>query len=178
MFSWVGDIGVFARGTTQADLNGALVISTTDDAKAEAAFGKLVGLIGKQSGTKVEPIQLDGAEAAFAVPAPGAPQQVILARGEGRVVAAFGEQAAKDALSPSAKLGDSESFGDAKDVLGDFSPSFVLAMDPIVKLVDATGDTDADWEQAKPYLAAIGVITSGGKADGDRVQSRVAVTLK
>ena len=109
VFSWVGDIGVFARGTTQADLNGALVISTTDDAKADAAFGKLVGLIGKQSGTKVEPIQLDGAEAAFAVPAPGAPQQVILARGEGRVVAAFGEQAAKDALAPSAKLGDSES---------------------------------------------------------------------
>ncbi len=51
-------------------------------------------------------------------------------------------------------------------------------MDPIVKLVDATGDTDADWEQARPYLEALGVITSGGKADGDRVQSRVAVTLK
>ena len=114
IFSWVGDVGIYARGTTEADINGALVISTTDDAKAGAAFGKLVGLIGKESGAKVEPIQLEGAEAAFAVPAPGAPQPVVLARGEGKVVAAFGEQAAKDALSPSAKLADAESFGDAE----------------------------------------------------------------
>jgi hypothetical protein len=178
VFSWIGDVGVFARGTTESDLNGALVISTTDDAKAEAAFGKLVGLIGKQSGAKVDPVQLEGAESAFAVPAPGAPQQVVLARGKGRVVAAFGEQAAKDALSPSAKLGDAESFGDAQDVLGDLPPSFVLTMDPIIKLVDAMGDTDPDWDQAKPYLQTLGVITSGGKADGDRIQSRIAVSLK
>ena len=112
------------------------------------------------------------------MPAPGAPQQVVLARGEGRVVAAFGEQAAKDALSPSAKLGDAESFGDAQDVLGDLPPSFVLTMDPIIKLVDATGDTDPDWDQAKPYLQTLGVITSGGKADDDRIQSRIAVSLK
>ena len=76
VFSWIGDIGVFARGTTEADLNGALVIESTDDAKAGTAFGKLVGLIGKESGTRAEPIQIDGAEAAFAIAAPGAPQQV------------------------------------------------------------------------------------------------------
>ena len=60
----------------------------------------------------------------------------------------------------------------------DFPPSFLLSMDAIIKLVDAMGDTDPDWEQAKPYLAALGVITGGGKVDDDRVQSRIAVSLK
>ena len=179
VFSWIGDIGVYARGTTEADLNGALVIESTDDAKAGAAFAKIVGLIGKETGTPAEPVKIDGAEAAFAIVAPGAPQQVILARGEGRVVAAYGEQAAKDALKPSAKLGDAESYGDAEDVLGDgLPPAFLLSMDSIIKLVDAIGDTDPDWDQAKPYLAAIGVITSGGKVDDGRLQSRIAVSLK
>ena len=40
------------------------------------------------------------------IAAPGAPQPVVLARGEGRVVAAYGEQAATDALDPATKLGD------------------------------------------------------------------------
>ena len=37
---------------------------------------------------------------------------------------------------------------------------------------------DGDFEEARPYLETLGSIASGGKADGDRIESRVAVSLK
>jgi hypothetical protein len=178
VFSWIGDAGVFVRGESEADVDGALVIQSTDDAKAGAAFGKLIGLIGKQAGAQPEPVQLDGAEQAFTLQA-DAPQPVVLARGEGRVVVAFGEAAATAALSSDAKLADSELLGEVQDVLGDdFKPSLLLSLPSVVKLVDATGAADAEFDEARPYLEAFGTVAAGGKADGDRIESRYAVTLK
>jgi hypothetical protein len=177
VFSWVGDAGVFVRGADLATLDGALVISSTDDARAEGAFGKIVGLIGKETGIAPEPAQVEGAAAAFAIAAPGAEQPLILARGEGRVVAAYGQRAATAALAPDAKLADSDGFGEAEEILG-VEPSFLLSVADAVRLADALGATDAEFDKARPYLEALGVVTSGGKAEDDRVESRVAVTLK
>jgi hypothetical protein len=179
IFSWVGDTGVFVRGADMASLDGALVISATDEAKAESAFGKLVAVVAKQTGLRLEPVKIEGADSAFALAPADAEKKVVLARGEGRVVAAYGERAARAALSPDAKLGDVEGFGDAKDILGgDLEPSFLLSVGDAIKLADGLGATDADFDKARPYLETLGVVTSGGKADGDRVQSRLAVTLK
>jgi Protein of unknown function (DUF3352) len=178
VFSWIGDVGVFVRGASEAELDGALVVQSTDDGKASAAFGKIVGLIGKQEGTTPDPVQIDGAESAFSFTTPDAEKPIVLARGSNRVVAAYGEAAAKEALSPSTKLGDSELYGDAKDALGDSQPSLVLSMPAVITLVDAIGEADADWDAAKPYLETLGAIASGGSVDGDKAKSRVAVTLK
>lgn len=179
ILSWVGDGGAFVRGSDRTSLDGALVLGSTDDARAEAAFAKIVGLIGKQSGVAPRPARIDGADAAFTIAAPGAEQPIVLARGAGRIVAAYGRVAAAAALAPDAKLGDGDNFGAAKDVLGDgMEPSFLLSMADVIKLADALGATDADFDRARPYLETLGVITSGGKAADARVQSRVAVTLK
>jgi hypothetical protein len=179
VLSWIGDAGLFVRGTDMATLDGALVISSTDDERAEAAFAKIVGLIGKQAGVAPKPAQVEGADAAFALADPSADKPVVLARGEGRVVAAYGEQAASAALAPETKLGDSEDLAAAEEILGDgMEPSFLLSIADVIKFADATGATDAEFDKARPYLEALGVVTSGGKADGDRLQSRVAVTLK
>ena len=51
-------------------------------------------------------------------------------------------------------------------------------MPDVIKAVDATGDTDADWAEAKPYLEAFTVIASGGSLKDDELKSRVAVGLK
>jgi len=179
VFSWIGDVGLFVRGTDMASLDGALVIGSTDDAKAETAFAKLIALIAKETGSLPAPVKVAGADAAFAVEPSGEPKKVVLARGEGRVVAAFGEEAAAAALSPSSKLGDSDAFGAAEKILGDdLEPAFVLSIADVIRLADATGGTDAEFDKARPYLEALGVVTSGGKAEGDRLESRVAVTLK
>jgi hypothetical protein len=177
VFSWVGDVGLFARGASEAELGGALVIEATDDAKAEAAFTKIIGLIGRETGVRPDPLELDGAEAAFSLA--GADKPVVLARGNGHVVAAFGEAAATAALQPDAELGDGDLYGDAEDILGDdMEPAFLLSVPAVIALVDAIGEADPDFEEARPYLEAFGTVTSGGKTDGDRVESRLAVTLK
>jgi hypothetical protein len=179
VFSWIGDSGVFIRGASEPELDGALVIESTDDGKAAPAFGKIVGLIGKEDGVRPEPVQLEGAESAFSFKSPDTDKPIVLARGAGRVVAAYGEDAAKAALDPATKLGDGEIYADAKDALEDgMEPGFLLSMPAVLKLVDAIGEADADYDKAKPYLEALNAIASGGKVDGDTVKSRIAVTLK
>jgi Protein of unknown function (DUF3352) len=179
VFSWIGDVGVFVRGASEPQLDGALVIQATDDGKASRAFGKIVALIGKEEGTQPPaPVQIEGAESAFSFNMPDAAKPIVLARGSGKVVAAYGEEAAKAALSSSQKLGDSELYGDAKDALGDAEPSLLLSMPAIITLVDAIGETDADWDEAKPYLETLNAIATGGEVDGDKAKSRFVVTLK
>jgi hypothetical protein len=179
VFSWVGDAGVFVRGASESALDGALVIQSTDDAKASAAFGKIIGLIGKDWAVQPEPIQVAGAESAFSLAAPDLEKPIVLARGKGRVVAAYGEEAAAAALDPATKLGDSELYRDAKDALADgMEPGFLLSMPAVITLVDAIGEADADYADAKPYLESLGAVTTGGKVDGDTAKSRIAVTLK
>ena len=180
VFSWVGDVGVFVRGASEPALDGALVIESTDDGKAAAAFGKIIGLIDKEAAVRPEPIRIAGAQSAFSLSAaPAVDKPFVLARGEGRVVAAYGEEGAKAALDPSTRLGDSELYADAKAALADgMEPGFVLSMPAVVALVDAIGQADADYAAAKPYLETLGAITTGGTVDGDTAKSRIAVTLK
>jgi hypothetical protein len=179
VFSWVGDVGGFVRGADEASLDGALVIQATDDAKARTAFGKLIGLIAKQSAAVPKPVQVDGADAAFALPATGADKPVVVAHGQGRVVVGYGVAAATAGLKGDGGLGGSEVYGDAKGVLGDdVSPSFLLSMPAVITLVDAMGQADADFEEARPYLDTLGSIATGGATDDDRVESRIAVSLK
>ena len=179
IFSWVGDAGVFVRGKTEADVDGALVLQSTDDARAGTAFGKLIGLIGQQAGARPEPVQVPGAESAFRLAVPGAPQPIVLARGEGRVVAAYGEKAAAAALDPETKLGESPLYDDAAGILDDLEPSFVLSVGDAIALADAMGATaDPDFAEARPYLESLGAVVSGGSADDDQVQSRFGVTFE
>jgi hypothetical protein len=179
VYSWLGDVGGFVRGTSEADLGGALVLESTDDDRAASAFGKFVGLIGQQAGAAPQPVKIAGAESAVEIPAPGAPQKLVLARGEGKMVAAYSVSAAEDALAPDAKLGDAATFKAAEEQLGDdMNASFVLSVPAIIQLVDAFGEADADFEEARPYLEAFETIVTGGSADDGTVRSRTAVTLK
>ncbi len=181
VFSWVGDIAVFARGTTMDALDGGVVIEVTDSGKAEAAFGKLVGLAQSQAGVNARPVKIDGAETAFEAAAPGTPKPVVAARSSDRVVIALGREAAAAGLGGGggSKLADSPQFAAAKSVLGDdVEPSFLLAMPAVLQLVQATGNADAEYEKAKPYLEAFGVLAGGAGRDGDVARSRVAAQLK
>jgi hypothetical protein len=179
VYSWLGDVGVFVRGTTQQELGGALVLESTDDDRAASAFGKFAGLIGQQSGVAPEPLKVDGAEQAVAIAAPDAPEQLVLARGEGRMVLAYTAGAAADALAGDSKLGDAEAFGAAEESLGDdMAPNFVLSIPAVIELVDAFGQADAEFEEARPYLEAFDTVVTGGSADDGTIHSRTAVTLK
>jgi hypothetical protein len=83
------------------------------------------------------------------------------------------------ALAPAQKLADSELFGQAKEILDDdMEPAFLLSMPQLLAAVESMGETDADYEKAKPYLEAFSVIASGGTFEDDEVNSRFAAGLK
>ena len=179
VFGWIGDMGLFVRGSDKASLDGGLVIKATNAENMRNAFGKIVGLIQSQGGKEASPVKVKGAAAAFSLgPTGELDKPVILARSDDRVVIGVGEAATADALAPASKLGDSELYWQAKDLLDDVDPTLLLSMPDLVKAVDASGDTDADWQKAKPYIDAFSVIASGGKLDDDELQSRAVAGLK
>ena len=166
------------RGTSEKTVDGGAVIEVTDDERAKAAFGKLVGLAQSRGGVKAKPVTIPGAETAFAASQPGAPKPVVAARAQGRVVIAYGEAAAAAALEPDQKLGDSATYGDAKALLGgDVEPGFLLSMPEVVQLASASSP-DEDFAKAKPYLDAFTIVAAGGKVDGDTAHSKFAAGLK
>jgi hypothetical protein len=179
VFGWIGDIALFVRGSDKASLEGGLVIKATNAGNMRNAFGKLVGLIQSQGGKKVQPVKVKGAAAAFSLgQTADLGKRTILARSDDRVVLGVGEAATADALAPAEKLGDSELYGQAKDLLEDVDPTLLLSMPDLVEAVDASGETDADWQKAKPYLDAFTVFASGGSFKDDELKSRAVAGLK
>jgi hypothetical protein len=179
VLSWIGDIGGFVRGDTLEALDGGLVIQVTDEGKAAKGFGKLVGLLQAAGGVKARPVHVEGAETAFEVRDPSIPKPIVLARGKGKVVATFGLEAAKAALEPRSKLGDSEVYKQAQEALeNDMEPAMLVAMPPILSLVESGGGADADYDKAKPYLEAYDVIAFGARSAGDGGRVRFAAGLK
>jgi hypothetical protein len=179
VFSWVGDAAFFVRGSSLGTLDGGAVVQVTDEERAANAFGKIVGAARSQGAAGARPVRISGAESAFAFAASGAPRPVVLARGSGKVVVAYGEEAAAAALSPDETLGDTDVFERAESVLGDgLEPSFLLSVPQLVSLIDAAAEGDPRWGQARPYLEAFDVLTLGGATERGQGRARVAAGLR
>ena len=180
ILSWVGDVAVFVRGDTAQTVDGGLVIQVTDEGKAAKGFGKLVGLIQSAGQVGAKPVHVDGAETAFAIQDGSTPKPIVVARSSSKVVAAYGMDAAEAALNPRSKLGDSDTWKAAQDALDDddMHPSLLVAMPPILSLVDSSGSADADYAKAKPYLEAYDVFALGSKSSDGNARVRLAAGLK
>ncbi|MDP9482440.1 MAG: hypothetical protein M3P84_04370, partial [Chloroflexota bacterium] len=75
-------------------------------------------------------------------------------------------------------LTESESFNTAATALGDgLSVGFLLDFAPIVALVESTGQDDADFQQAKPYLDALDFLVAGSQRSDDRDLARLVIGL-
>jgi Protein of unknown function (DUF3352) len=179
VFGWMGDAALFVRGSSKADLEGGLVVQSTDEALSTRAFGKFAGLARTQGGQDVQPVRVAGADAAFQVANPDLDKPIVLARGNGRVVLAYGERAAADGLKPAQRLGDADVFAQAKATLGgDYQPAFLVSMPALLAAIEKAGHPDPGYARAKPYLEALSVIAGGSRSEAKRVRSRVAVGLK
>jgi hypothetical protein len=182
VLDWMGDFAVFARGASVDDVNGALIIETSD----EAASGRLIDRLRKLAeaqadnpGDRVTPLSAPGGGEGFTLVSPSIPRPLHLFQRGGRVVLAFGDEAAADAVEPSQPLGDSADYKQAADSLGDYDVSFYLATAPILQLVDATGAaSDAEWQDAKPYLEPLDALVGGTSGDGDGLKSAFKLIVK
>jgi hypothetical protein len=168
VLAWMGDFAIFARGASTSDLDGALIVETSDEAASGRFLEALERISRTQSGGpfRVGPLTLPGGGEGFTVT--GTPKPIHSFQRNGRVVFAYGDAAAQDAVDPSETLGDSAEFGAVRDSLEGAEVSVYVLMQPIFDLVDSTeSGSDADWQDAKPYLEPLSAIVSGSSGDGE-----------
>ena len=181
LIDWMGDFGVFVRGSTVQELDGALVIETKD----EAASGRLLAALERiarsqsEAGIEIRPLSAPGGGDGFSASGAGVPKPVHAFQRDGRVVFAYGDAAAQDAIEADETLGDSADFSQARDSLGEYDVSVYVLMQPIFDLVDSTeAASDADWQEAKPYLEPLSALVAGLADEDDRVRSAMKLVVE
>jgi len=178
LLDWIGDTGFFVRGTTPGTVDGGLVIQPTDENRAIDAFGKLVGAIQQIRRVRARPVDIAGADQAFAIQDGVATRPVVLARGSGLVVATLGAPAAEAALGDDDRLGEGTTYAEAEELVG-MEPSLLLSMPQVLELVDAAGaGTDQEFMEARRYLEPLTVIAAGVSASGREATARFAAGLR
>ena len=133
LLDWIGHTGFFVRGTTPGTVDGGLVIQPTDDRRASDAFGRIVGAIQQARGAVARPVEIEGAEQAFAIDDKASPRPIVLARGTGLVVATSGAAAAEAALGKDDRLGDTDLYADAMELVGT-EPSLLVSVPQVLEL--------------------------------------------
>ena len=174
VIAWMGDWSLFVRGESVAELSGALVVETSDEA-ASARFIDAVARLARKADVNVT-----ARDGGVTLSTSEVPEPIHLFQSDGKVVLAYGDAAAADALDPGEKLGDTQAYKDAEEALGgDYDLSFYLGFEPILALVDSTGAGDDEgWQKVKPYLEPLGALVVGAKKDGDTLRSAFGLTVR
>jgi Protein of unknown function (DUF3352) len=168
LLGWIGHAGFFVRGTTPEAVDGGLVIQTTDVRRSDDAFGRIVGAIQRERGTAARPVAIPGADQAFAIGDGRSSRPLVLARGSERVVAASGAAAAEAAFGTDDRLGDTDLYNEAMDLVGT-EPSVLVSMPRVLEL-HADELTAEDRRFLEAYtVAAVGIAEN---------TARVAVGLR
>ena len=182
VLDWMGDFGVFVRGKTVSELNGALIVETKDEAASGRFIEALERLARNQAdspGDSVGPLSAPGGGRGFTLSSADVPKPIHVLQRNGRVVFAYGDAAAQDGVDAGDKLGDSPDFSAAHDSLGDYDVSFYVLVKPILDLVDSTeAGSDPDWQKAKPYLEPLSALVAGTSGDGDDLKSVFKLVVK
>jgi hypothetical protein len=179
LLSWMGDAAVFVRGTSVADIGGALIVSSKNAARSRAAVAKIGTFLERQGVPVRELSGTQGVDEGVRLRFEGAPEIVIASAGE-RFLVAVGDSALRAALEPPQKLGDNERFQEAAGMLGEgFEPVFFFDLPSVLQLVEGAGlADDPDYRKAQPYLRAFTTIAAGGKRDGDVSRGRLVVGVR
>jgi hypothetical protein len=175
LLDWIGHVGAFVRGTTPATLDGGVVIQPSDEDRAADAFGRLVGAAQVMAKARAQPVDIAGADQAFAISDGRSPRPIVLARGSGLVVITAGRPAAEAALGSDDRLGDTDLDTEAQDLVG-MEPSVLVGVPQLLELMNASG-RDPGLAQAQPYLEAYSVLAAG-MVDDDGLIARMAAGLK
>ena len=183
VIDWMGDFAVFARGTSISQLDGALVIETKDEAASGRLLSALERLARSQAGgtdAEIRPLSVPGGGEGFTTTVSPIPKPIHSFQRDGRVVFAYGDAAARDALSAEGRLGDSPDFTAAVDSLGDdLDASVFVLVEPILQLAENSGAADdADWQRAKPYLEPLSALIGGTSGEGDELTSAIKLIVK
>jgi hypothetical protein len=179
VLSWMGDWSVFVRGTSVPELGGALVIETSDEAASKRFIDAIARLAsqGLEGEGKIGPLTIPGE--GVTLTSSEIPEPVHLFQRDGKVVLAYGDAAAEDAIEPGDRLGDTQGYKDAQEALGgDYDLSIFVSFPQIVSLVDSLAGDSEGWLEVKPYLEPLGALVVGAREDGDKLRSAFGLTVR
>lgn len=180
LLAWIGDLGVFARGTSMAELAGGAVIESRAPSASRRALAGVARLLRRQGETRVRRASLPAADNGFQIRLPNAPQPLYAVQRRSRVVVAYGRRAATAALGGRATLEEDRGFRSAVRGLGPgYGPANYVAMAPILALAESLGARPRPgYARAKPYLERFEHLVAGTRREGDAVISRTRIELK
>jgi hypothetical protein len=177
LLSWMGDAAVFVRGTSMADLDGALVVHSKDPAASRRAIGELRRLLATFG---AKPGALHGGAGADGLSlqvGSGHTTIEIAARGD-RFVIAYGPRALDAALNGGgATLGGTQAFKTVAGLLGGAKPSLFVDTPAVVRFIGSLAGSSPSFAKAKPTLHAFGPAAAGVSSDGDVTHLKLAVQV-
>ena len=171
LLDWMGDFAVFVRGTSLADLNGGIVVETSDPAASARLITRLGQLSQRRPGTSVRPFSAPGGGKGITLRMSDVPAPVHVFQRDDRFVVGYGDAAAADAVAPAQRLGDSPEFQDAAQSIDGYAVNMYLAIAPVLELAESQVGNDPDWQSAKPYLEPLEALISGTSGDSDELRS-------
>ncbi len=175
--SSIGDVGLFVEGTGPSDLGGALVIEAKNPQAATESLGKLTDLLRNSGATGFK--QIPGG---FSISDPQdlGQQPVEVVAKDDRIVVGYGDQATQQALSGGSgqTLDSSSAFDDAAKSLGGTDLAGFVDIAPVLKLAESMGaGSDADYQQAMPYLQKLDFAAVGAGSSGDLSTSKIVLKV-
>ncbi len=175
----VGDVGLFVEGTSKADLGGALVIESNDPQAAQDTVSKLTDLIRQSGGTQGFK-QIPGGFSVTNLQGGAKPVEIV-AKGD-RVVVGYGDAAAQQALAGGSGGGEtldgSKYFSDAAKALDGTDLAGFLDIQAVLRLAESLGaNSDANYQQIRPYLGKLDFAAVGAGSSGDLTTSKVVVKV-
>jgi hypothetical protein len=172
----IGDLGVFAEGSSERSVAGAAVLTTKGSGEATNTVSN-IGLLLRASGTPGV-TAISGKASGFSIRSAdlGPKPLVVAAQGE-RIVIAYGRLAATRALATGSAntLADAPAFKKAVTALAGTPISGFVDGPAALKLAATLipADEQAGFREAKPYLAKIDYLAIGAGSSGDRATAKL-----
>jgi len=176
----LGDAVLYVQGTSQKNLNGALVIQTKDPELTGRLLSQLQTLVQLGSRGGVKPLQLGGGGTGFQIFDPTqAPQPIEFAQQGDKFVIGYGAGSAAQSLAPTQTLSGSPTFSAATGEVSDLGTDFFLDLHKVFRVAESSGaKSDPGYVRAKPYIAALSYLVTGSGAKGDQAELKAVVGLK
>lgn len=166
LFSWLGDGMYFDRSPDPNDSRLAVILEAHDPREARAGIRRaLTGL--RNAGFPFRPQRVTGADEAYVAGNPRAPDALVVAIADDRVVLALGLQQAHDAVNPQQTLKSTGALERARAALGGLEPAYVLDPTTIIDLVRRRLP-EQQAALAQPYLDHLETFALGEDDDERR----------
>lgn len=175
------DAGLFASGSNEGNVGGALVL-TTGDSREVATAVSTVGALVRQSGTPGV-TALSGKASGFSVRDPEelGPQPLVVATKGDRVAIGYGLRPTLRGLAAGggSALSGTPDYEAAVAALGETPISGFVDGPGALRLADSfVPSSETGFEEAKRYLRSIRFVAIGSESAGDRVTAKLIVGLE